>query len=250
MTSTLSASSNAPLRTHFATHVNEIRAGQQLRYTIFAEEMGAKLHSRTPQLDDEPLDDYCQHLLVLNANDEVVGYTRLLTADQAPRAGGFYSAREFDLTALSSLKGRFVEMGRTCIHRDYRQGSTIATLWGAVAQFIKRERADYLMGCASIPLAEGIAAVRNLCEQLSQHHGLPVELRTPPRLPLPHPPSEDHISLARLPPLLKAYLRIGAKIGGDPCWDPDFEVADVLILLETAHIDGRYARHFLQRLTP
>ncbi len=240
-----------PLCATLAASLDDRRAGQRLRYQVFAEELGATLHSRLPLVDDDPLDDFCHHLLVKTADGAVVGYTRLLTADNAVKAGGFYSAQEFDMHQLLAQSAHFVEIGRTCIHRDYRHGTTIATLWSAVAQFANQQAADYLIGCASIPLSAGLGPVHALCAQLTARYLAPPEQQAPPRVPLPPPPSvASEVIPAPVPPLLKAYLRLGAKIGGDPCLDEDFHVADVLIILATAHIDARYARHFFDRLLP
>lgn len=224
----------------------DIRAAQRLRYAIFAEEMGAKLHNRLPGIDHDPLDAYCQHLIVRDGFGQVVGCTRILMADAANRAGGFYSQTEFDLTPVLALPGRFMEIGRTCVHPDHRNGATIGTLWSGLAAFIAAHRIDYLIGCASIPLGENSHSVRTLYAELAQRHLVPEPLRVKPLLPLPrHDGMASRVET--VPPLLKAYLRLGARIGGEPCLDPDFKVADVFILLATQRIERRYARHFLDR---
>lgn len=224
----------------------EVRAAQRLRYAIFAGEMGAKLHNRLPGLDHDRLDDYCRHLIVRDGLGQVVGCTRILTDEAAKRAGGFYSQTEFDLAPVLALPGRFMEIGRTCVHPDYRNGATIGTLWTGLAKFIADQNIDYLIGCASIPLGEDGGEARALFAELAQRHLVPESLRVKPHLPLPR-----HDGMARcvgaVPPLLKAYLRLGARIGGEPCLDPDFKVADVFILLSTRRIERRYARHFLDR---
>ncbi len=224
----------------------EIQAAQRLRYAIFAGEMGAKLHNRIPGLDHDRLDPYCQHLIVRDALGQLIGCTRILTAEAARRAGGFYSQTEFDLAPVLALPGRFMEIGRTCIHPDYRNGATIGTLWSGLAAFIAEQRVDYLIGCASIPLGEDGGEARALYAELAQRHLVPEALRVKPHLPLPRRDGVARSDYA-MPPLLKAYLRLGAQIGGDPCLDPDFKVADVFVLLSSQRIERRYARHFLDR---
>ena len=223
-----------------------VRAAQRLRYAVFAGELGAKLHNWLPGLDHDRLDAFCQHLIVRDGFGQVVGCTRILTADAARRAGGFYSEREFDLTPVLALPGRFMEIGRTCVHPDYRNGATISTLWSGLASFIAGHDVDYLIGCASIPLGENGLSARALYSELAQRHLVPAPLRVQPRRPLPRHDGLAH-PVGPLPPLLKAYLRLGASIGGEPCLDPDFNVADVLILLSTRRVERRYARHFLDR---
>lgn len=223
-----------------------IEAAQQLRYAIFADEMGATLHSRIPGLDQDRFDPYCRHLIVRDALGQVVGCTRILTADAAVRAGGFYSQTEFDLGPVLALPGRFAEIGRTCIHPAHRGGTAISTLWNGLAALIANWRIDYLIGCASIPLGAECGAARALYAEFAQRHLLPENLRVKPHLPLPQ---HDGLIPNRspVPPLLKAYLRLGAQLGGEPCLDPHFKAADLFILLSTDQIERRYARHFLDR---
>ena len=224
----------------------EIQAAQRLRYAIFAGEMGAKLHNRIPGLDHDRFDAYCQHLIVRDASVAIIGCTRILTPEAAGALGGFYSQTEFDLAPVLALPGRFLEIGRTCIHPDYRNGATISTLWSGLAAFIAEQRMDYLIGCASIPLGADGGEARALYAELAQRHLVPEALRVKPHLPLPR---RDGVACGHytVPPLLKAYLRLGAQMGGEPCLDPDFKVADVFVLLSTQRIERRYARHFLDR---
>lgn len=242
----LPAAAPRALRVELARSRAEIEATQRLRYAIFAGEMGAKLHNRIPGLDHDRFDACCQHLIVRDGLDRIIGCTRILTADAARRAGGFYSQTEFDLGPVLALPGRFVEIGRTCVHPDYRNGATIGTLWSGLAAFIAEQRMDYLIGCASIPLGEDGGQARALYAELAQRHLVPEPLRVKPHLPLPR---RDGIAYGQyaVPPLLKAYLRLGAQIGGEPCLDPDFKVADVFVLLSSQRIERRYARHFLDR---
>ena len=233
-------------RVALARSREEVQAAQRLRYAVFAEEMGARLHNRIPGHDHDRFDAYCQHLIVRDGLDRIIGCTRILTAEAARRAGGFYSQTEFDLAPVLALPGRFMEIGRTCVHSDYRNGATIGALWSGLAAFIAEQRMDYLIGCASIPLGADDGEARALYAELAQRHLVPESLRVKPHLPLPRRDGVAH-SQYTVPPLLKAYLRLGAQIGGEPCLDPDFKVADVFVLLSTARIERRYARHFLDR---
>lgn len=233
----------------FAESVDEVRAAQRLRYDIFAGEMGARLYNQMPGLDHDHLDPYCRHVLVWEPlTTQLIGCTRILTGDGARRAGGFYSQTEFDIGAILALPGRFAEIGRTCVHRDYRNGVTIAALWSGIARFVAEQQIDYLIGCASIPLGENGAMAQTVFSALAQRYLTPESLRVKPLIPLPR-----HDIVARddypLPPLLKAYLRVGAQICGEPFLDEDFQVADVFILLSTRQLARRYARHFLERAT-
>ena len=232
-----------------AANQDEVREAQALRYRVFGEELGAKLRPDAQGLDVDEFDAYCQHLLVREAGTgQVVGCTRLLTDHQARRIGGFYSDGEFDLGGIPSLPGRLLEVGRTCIAPQYRQGSAIAVLWSGLAGFIYLHGVDYLFGCASIPLGDKdvqAAAIMNRVRRqaMSDHH-----VRVTPRTPLLTTQVSDDVLDAPLPALLKAYIRLGAKACGEPCRDPDFGVADVLMLLHVDDLNPTYSRHFLERV--
>ena len=225
-----------------------IRTAQRFRYTIFGQEMGARLHSPISGLDHDRFDEFCAHLLVRDLQTgNVVGYTRILDRAAAARAGSFYSETEFEIDRILALPGDIAEIGRTCIHPAYRNGSTISVLWSGLAEFITQHRSKYLIGCASLPLPQafGYAAIHHTAQNLLDRFGAAPELRVNPLLPLPEASLPVDMPKVSLPPLLKAYLRVGAKICGPPCLDADFQVADFFIMVDTKGLDRRYARHFL-----
>ena len=130
----------------WARHLDEVRAAQRLRYSIFAYEMGARLSTPLPEHDIDLFDDYCEHLLVRDAeSQEVIGTYRVLTPAQALRVGSTYTDTEFDLTRLRNLRERMVELGRSCVHADYRHGGVIMALWGALAEFMVRNQLDTMI---------------------------------------------------------------------------------------------------------
>lgn len=236
------------LQVKLAHSEDEVRATQRLRYRVFAEEMGAEVHTIAPEVEADHYDPFCQHLLVQDAaSGRVVSSTRILTRQMVHRAGGFYSESEFDLGGILRLPGNFMEMGRTCVDPDFRSGAAIGMLWAGLAQFIELNRIDYLIGCASIPMQDGGALAHGIMAQLRESHLSPEHLRVTPKKPLP--PAEAVYGAdtsPAMPPLLKAYLRVGAWVCGEPCWDPDFQVADVFILLDVDNLQQRYVRHFLR----
>jgi putative hemolysin len=227
----------------FARTEGEIHDAQRLRYRVFAGEMGANLPSRTPGIDYDVYDPYCEHLVVRDSGSgEVVGNYRILSPENAQKIG-YYSENEFDLTRLQHLRPRLVEIGRSCVHPDYRNGATIALLWSGLAHYMTERGHDYLMGCASISMADGGHAAASLYNRLSGNLG-PQEYRVFPRCPLPLAALRRD-SPAETPPLIKAYLRAGAWVCGEPAWDPDFNTADLPILMPMGRVSGRYARHYL-----
>lgn len=217
---------------------------QALRYQVFGHEGGARLHDAALELDCDGFDIHCQHLGVRDLNSgALVATTRLLDHTTARRLGRFYSEAEFHLHGLSRLQGGVLEIGRTCVAAGYRNGATIAVLWSALAEILNEGDYRYLMGCASIPMHDGGIQAQAVMQRLRDQHLCHAHLRAEPRQPLPPRVVPDNLS-AELPSLLKAYLRLGAKVCGEPCWDPDFQVADVFILLQRDQLCPRYARHF------
>lgn len=242
--------SKSRLYWEIATTIDDIRASQALRYRIFAQELGADLKSSDTGLDEDHYDPYCQHLLVREGGSgRVIGSTRLLLDAQAAKAGGFYSGGEFDLDAVLALPGTRLEVGRTCIDPAFRQGAAIAVLWAGLAEFVKVNQVDMLFGCASVEMHDGGTHAQAIMNRVRQHAMTAPDCRVTPRQPLPALPAgaEDRIA-APLPPLLKAYFRLGARACGEPCYDPDFNCADILVLVNVHEIDASYTRHFLDRV--
>ena len=229
----------------YARTMEEVREAQRLRHAVFAGEMGARLAGPEPGVDEDRFDELCDHLLVRDAaSGEVVGTYRILAPSAAREAGGCYSSQEFDLARLEHLLPRSVELGRSCVHPDHRSGAVISLLWSGLADYIARGRYEYLIGCASISLADGGGSAAAICREVAARHLAPLEYRVFPRCPLP---IADLQAGARgaVPPLVKGYLHVGAWVGGEPAWDPDFNTADLFILMPLARANPRYLRHYL-----
>jgi putative hemolysin len=229
----------------FARNPSEVAEAQRLRYKVFADEMGAALPGKDG-LDCDGFDAYCDHLLVRdNATGKVVGTYRLLSPHMASEAGGYYSAGEFDLSRLMHLFDRTVEVGRACIHANYRRGATLALLWAGLAKYMQMHRYDYMIGCGSIGMADGGHMAASLYNQLQNDYLSPPEYRVFPHCPLPMDALNKDVPVI-CPPLIKGYLRLGAYICGEPTWDPHFNTADLLIMLPLSRMNKRYAAHFLK----
>jgi putative hemolysin len=229
-----------------ARHADEVRAAQRLRWKIFTGEMGAHLATPEPGYDIDLYDPYCEHLLVRDQDSgEVVGTYRILTHNAAKRVGSYYSENEFDLTRLQHLRSRMVEVGRSCVHPDYRSGGVITHLWAGLANYMMKSGYDYMIGCASIGMQDGGHNAVGIWHAVREKHLSPVEWRVFPRCPLPLQ-QLDATPAPSVPPLVKGYLRLGAYVGGEPAWDPDFNTADLFILLPMHRLNPVYARHFLK----
>ncbi|WP_407274996.1 GNAT family N-acetyltransferase [Halothiobacillus sp. DCM-1] len=252
MTPSLFANESAPrLQVELACTDRQIEETLALRYRVFIQELGAKVDCATPQLESDAFDAFCHHLLVRDlSTGQVVASTRILTDTQAQLAGGFYSAHEFDLAFLHEVSGRVMEIGRTCVDAAYRNGATISTLWSGLAQFMENNRFAYLMGCASIPMTDGGVQANLIMNELRDHYLTEPAYRVQSFRALPVRSDGASTTEIKMPPLLKAYLRLGAKVGGEAFWDQDFNTADVFIWLDRAHLQARYLRHFVQRKPP
>jgi putative hemolysin len=169
---------------------------------------------------------------------------RVLTPAQAQRVGSFYTDTEFDLTRLRAVRERMIELGRSCVHHEYRHGGVIMALWSALASFMVRNQLDIMIGCASIPMTDGGHHAASLWRQLERTHLADVDCHVRPRLPLPVHRSNSDLKV-QAPALIQGYLRLGAKILGAPAWDPDFNSADLPMMMRLADLHPRYHKHFL-----
>lgn len=225
----------------------EVQEAQRLRYKVFAEEMGAQLISAASGLDKDEFDSVCDHLIVRDTRtDEVVGTYRILPPERAAHIGGYYSEQEFDLTRLTYLRPSMVEIGRSCVHPDYRGGAVITLLWSGLADYLRQRDYDYLIGCASVSMSDGGHSAASLYKKLQADVLSPVEWRVFPRTPLPLECLQQNLSVLT-PSLIKGYLRVGAYICGEPAWDAEFNCADFMMLLSVKQMNEHYARHFMNK---
>lgn len=230
---------------NFARSSAEVAEAQQLRYQVFAREMGARLPGGDGH-DRDGSDALCDHLLVRDSNSgEVVGTYRMLSPGMAKEAGGYYAAREFDLGRLNHLFDHTVEISRACVHADYRHGGTISLLWAGLARYMQQNRYTFMLGCGSVSLADGGHMAASLYHKLQPDYLSPAEYRVFPRCPLPLAALRRDMQVG-CPALIKGYLRLGAYICGEPAWDTDFNTADMLVMLPLSRMDKRYAAHFFR----
>ncbi|MEU0633076.1 GNAT family N-acyltransferase [Streptomyces sp. NPDC005989] len=236
-------------RVSLAADQDEVRAAQRLRHLVFAGELGARLDGPEPGLDSDAFDAYCDHLLVREeTTGDVVATYRVLPPDRARIAGRLYAESEFDLGRLRPIRDDLVEVGRSCVHPAHRDGAVIALIWAGLARYMERTGHNWLAGCCSVPLTDGGTAAAGAWETVRTKHLAPEDhwvtphrLWQPTTAAQPAPPT----GLATLPPLLRGYLRLGAWVCGAPAHDPDFNVADLYVLLSLRRTDPRYLRHFL-----
>ena len=231
------------LRLYLARHQDEVEAAQRLRYRVFSAEFGAQL-SGPPGIDQDEYDPFCEHLIVEDeVRQEVVGTYRLFLPEQVANVGRYYAQTEFDLSRPLALGSRVMELGRSCVHPDYRQGAVIVLLWSGLAEAMSMWDIDHLMGCASVHSTDGPALgalYRSLAEQM-----VPVEQRVFPLRSVPAFDATAQVEPVELPSLIKGYLRAGVRLGGEPYWDPQFHCADFFVWCDSRLITSRYQQRFL-----
>jgi putative hemolysin len=226
---------------------SEILEAQRLRYLVFAQELGARLPTAHLGIDEDEFDRHCDHLVVRDRlSGAVVGTYRILPPESAGSSGGLYADREFDLTCLQPLRHRMVEVGRACVHPSFRSAAVMLLMWSALARYVIEGGYEYFVGSASIGVDDGGLLAAAVYHQVSAERLSPERLRVFPHKPFPFGRFEPR-EPAAIPPLLKGYLGMGAWVCGEPALDPEFNCADLPILLSLDRLDARFARHFLKR---
>jgi putative hemolysin len=246
----------------------DVKLAQRLRYDVFYREMSAKptFAAQMRGRDEDRYDSTCDHLLVVDTSLEddpgrgwtvrrktqVVGTYRVLRQEVAQRTRGFYTQREYDIAPLIAAKAgyRFMELGRSCVLKPYRNKRTVELLWHGLWRYVREHRVDVMIGCASF---EGTNPDEHAMALSFLHHNAlaPEEWRVRAHdhlyVPMDRLPKEQvdvKAALKALPPLIKGYLRLGAFVGNGAVIDRQFGTVDVLIVLPVEEIDSRYFDHF------
>ena len=253
------------LEVRIADRPDEVDAALRLRYRVFADELGADLGGRgdgspgadMQGLDRDVFDDHCRHLIAVDGNSrQVVGTYRMLLPEQARQLGFLYADREFFLSWLNPIRHDLVEMGRACIEPRYRNGVVLMLLWRAMRQFVALHGHQYVIGCCSVSAHDGGVSAARLYRQLAVDYLAPANQRVWPRNRLAiealagRSASNDAAqprAEVEVPPLLKGYLKAGARILGEPHLDPQFGCADFPIMLEVRSLDARLTARLSQR---
>jgi len=229
----------------------QVEAAQRLRYDVFSSEPGFALSGQDSGLDVDRFDEHCDHLLVREDNSgELVGCYRMLSPTGAVAAGGLYTATEFDIQALDALRPSLVEMGRAVVRNDHRNGAVVLLMWAGILAYLDRCGYDYVTGCVSVPVAgDGEppgTQIRGVRDFVLRRHAAPANYRVHPHRPviIDGRPLDEIAPPARpvIPPLMRGYLRLGARICGEPAYDADFGVGDFPALLDKRQADTRYLR--------
>jgi putative hemolysin len=229
-----------------------VETAQRLRHDVFTSEPGFALAGAADGRDADRFDEHCDHLLVREDNSgELVGCYRMLPPAGAIAAGGLYTATEFDVRRLDTLRPSLVEMGRAVVRQDHRNGAVVLLMWAGILAYLDRCGYDYVTGCVSVPVqgpaeeAPG-SRIRGVRDFVRHRHAAPAEYTVHPYRPVTVAGRAlDDIDPPRrldVPPLMRGYLRLGAQVCGEPAHDPDFGVGDFPALLDKRKADTRYLR--------
>lgn len=248
------------MQVRLARNEDEIAAAQQIRYRVFHEELGALASEADARerRDADRFDEVCDHLLVIDTSlagpecQRIVGTYRLLRQECAAAAGGFYSSDEFELNSLVARHPnlRFLELGRSCVLPAYRSRRTIEVLWQGIWAYVNHYGIGSMVGCASfhgtVPAAhaQALSFLAQNCRADDEWQISAVEHRFHVMDLMPAEAINARAAFTAMPPLIKGYLRLGARIGDGCVVDQAFGTTDVFIILPVEAISSRYVNHY------
>ena len=237
----------------------EIKKAQSLRYSVFYKEKNAKagLSKKILRRDFDKIDRFADHLIVIDKNrrslqNNIIGTYRLIRGDLANQYGGFYTSTEFDLSNIlhSYKNNQILELGRSCIHKNYRNGATVNLLWKAIANYISIYEIKILLGCVSFP-GTNVMKFSDELAYLKRNHSLQSELSIKsldvniyPINNSKNKNANDFKLFIKLPPLIKGYLRVGGKVSESCFVDHDFNTIDLCVVVQTNDINHKYKKRF------
>lgn len=242
-----------------ATSDNDLRSAQRLRYRVFVQELGGDgpLVDHAARLERDEFDPVNDHLILVDQTrdatrlDHVVGAYRLLRWDRATAFGRYYCDSEYDLTALRTSGRRLLELGRSCVDPDYRGGTGMFHLWNGLADYVLDHGIEILFGVASFHGTDA-QALKLPLSWLHHHHLAPealrVQSRRSQRMDLVAAADLDRrAAMAAMPPLIKAYLRLGGYVGQGAFVDQAFNTTDVCLLMDTKAMSNRHRKFYIRK---
>jgi putative hemolysin len=237
-----SQASNIHVR--MASSAFEVAQAQRLRFDVFCREMGATLRTEKPGLDFDHYDPHCRHLIAVDSlNSRVVGTYRILPPHGALASKGYYIGQHFDLSPLQALNYSLIEVGRACVHPGFRGTAVLNMLWAGLARLMRAENWHYMIGSGSISTLEGWGNAFDVYAQLKEQYAVPKQWHLESLKPVQMPTLVSR-GKATVPPLLRAYMQMGAWVAGEPYVDHDFNCIDVPVLLQFDRLTPRFERRF------
>lgn len=246
-----------------ARNKEERRQVRALRYDVFVEEEGASATEEQHALREEwdNHDKHADYLVVLHAG-RVVGTYRIITRESAEKMGGFYTEAEFNISKIKRTRGNIAEMSRACVAREYRENALVMRLlWAGLGEYIVRRKISILFGVASWVGKNPVVSAQAI-SYLYYNHLAPLNIRPTvitenfaeginPKMSrmniLPEVFVDKDMAIREMTPLVKGYLRLGARFGKGVFVDAPFNSYDVFVLVKTRDIEPAYQKHFLGR---
>jgi putative hemolysin len=254
----------AHLVLRLAKDARDLRAAQRLRYRVFVQELGGDgpLVDHAAELERDAFDPVFDHLILVDTRrdpaglEDVVGVYRLLPSDRIGPGQPFYSAGEYDLAPLLATGRRLLELGRSCVHPDFRGGTAMFHLWNGLADYVLERGIEVLFGVASFHGTDPLALAQPL-SWLHHHHLAPPALRVraigPERQAmdlLPVTALDRRAAMLATPALIKAYLRLGGFVGDGAWIDRPFNTTDVCLVMDTARMSEKHRSYYTRRKAP
>lgn len=234
---------------HWASSDSDVKLAQHLRYTVLTKSMGAQFPKSYGQYDIDLFDDFCNHLLVKNVeNNESVATFRLLTPNQAQRVGGTYFETHFDITRLRGLRDRVVELSKCCIHSDFMNDAVVFALFSELFKFMKSNNLQTVICPANIPMFHGKSLDNHpssVWQYAKSHHLAPIDFHVRSRSPLIMDRASPASSELTIPPLLDVYLRMGAKVIGSPYYDSNFNSVELPMIMQLTDLASNYHKQII-----
>lgn len=237
-------------RTVIAATAKHVQNAQRLRYAVFVEELGGDgpMVDHAKRLERDSFDRHADHIMLLDENrpegDQVVGVYRVMTTDMAAAAGRFYCEEEYDLTPLRQSGRRLLELGRSCLHPDYRGGDAMLHLWAGLAEYVATHQIEVMFGVASFHGTD-VGSLAGPLSLLHHRHQASEALRvraigrTALAMDILDEAEIDRVAAVRaMPALIKAYMRLGAVVGEGAFVDHEFNTVDVCVILEHKAINA------------
>ncbi len=240
----------------------DLRAAQRLRYEVFVAELGGAgpLVDHDMRLERDAFDPFYDHLILFDRarpGAPAVGVYRLMRDEQmATEHGGpgrFYSENEYDLSPLKRSGRTLLELGRSCLHPDYRGGAAMMHLWNGLAGYVQQHDIEVLFGVASFHGTD-IEALKAPLSLLHHRYLAPPDLR-PRALPEVYQDmnlmAEEQIdrpaAMRAVPALIKAYLRLGGFVGDGAFVDHAFNTTDVCLIMDTKAMSAKHKAFYTER---
>lgn len=235
-------------RAFVTTDPGWIRQAQRTRHIAFSADYGGQFASSIAGVDADRYDEFCEHVVIVDeASGVVAGTCRILSPAGAAAAGGRFAEQHFDLSGLTAVDPALMsEVGRTCIHPDHRNGSTISCLWAELGRHTMQSGSRWLTGCVSVPLADGGRRAAAIWSTVAQTYLSPAEYRVRPLLPWHGSTPEPAGGRQQLPALLRFYFLLGARVCGEPGYDASFPCADLYVLIDLEEAGTRFLRRYHQ----